>query len=126
MPFGGRIINRRQASQITGVLLSDLRFEPTPKKDIITRMLRNFLIQSAEREQDQIGKLRYIDAILAITPNDRYTRAMRAMIHYERQEFDKTLKDIDFLLMENLDSPTTCCSKETRNRLIERGLIGHE
>ena len=123
--FGGRIINRRQASQITGVLLSDLRFEPTPKRDIITRMLRN-LIQSAEREQDQIGKLRYIDAILAITPNDRYTRAMRAMIHYERQEFDKTLKDIDFLLMENPDSPDNLPLKEIRNRLIERGLIGHE
>ena len=102
-----------------------MRFEPTPKKDIITRMLRN-LIQSAEREQDQIGKLRYINAILAISPNDHYTRAMRAMIHYERQEFDKTLKDIDFLLMENPDSPDNLPLKEIRNRLIERGLIGHE
>ena len=45
--FGGKIINGREASDITGVLLSDLSFEPTSKKDIITRMLRN-LIQSAE------------------------------------------------------------------------------
>ena len=48
------------------------------------------------------------------------------MIHYERQEFDKTLKDIDFLLMENPDSPDNLPLKEIRNRLIERGLIGHE
>ncbi len=123
--FGGKIINRREASDITGVLLSELSFEPTSKKDIITRMLRN-LIQSAEREQDQESKLRYMGAILAISPNDRYTRAMRAMIHYEREEFDKTLRDIDFLLLENPESPENLPLQEIRTRLIERGLIGHE
>ena len=79
--YGGKIISRKEASRITGVTLKDEDFEPVSKRDIITRMLRN-LVQSAEREEDASARLRYVDATTAIDPNDRYTRAMRAMIHY--------------------------------------------
>ena len=84
--FGGKIVSREEASRITGVKLEDKDFEPVSNRDIITRMLRN-LIQSAEREEDSDARLRYVDAIVAIDPNDRYTRAMRAMIHKYQKFF---------------------------------------
>ena len=47
-----------------------------------------------------------MDAIIAIDPNDRYTRAMRlAMIHYGESRFTEALIDIDFLIEKNPDAP---------------------
>ena len=83
-------------------------------------MLRN-LIQSAEREQDSIARLRYIDAVLAIDPDDRYTRAMRAMIHYGEGRFTDSLIDIDFLIKANPEATELEPLKVLRSRLIEQG-----
>ena len=86
--FGGKIIDREQAAQLTGLALEDLSFEPSSKKEIIKRMLRN-LLQVAEREKDSNSQIRYLDAILAISPEDRYSRAQRAMTHYIIGDFEK-------------------------------------
>ena len=118
--FGGKIVSREEASRITGVTLDDKDFEPVSNRDIITRMLRN-LIQSAEREEDSVARLRYVDAIIAIDPNDRYTRAMRAMIHYGEGRFTDALIDIDFLIEKNPDAPELDPLKVLRERLIEQG-----
>jgi regulator of sirC expression with transglutaminase-like and TPR domain len=118
--FGGKIVSREEASRITGVTLDDQDFEPVSNRDIITRMLRN-LIQSAEREEDSVARLRYVDAIIAIDPNDRYTRAMRAMIHYGEGRFTDALIDIDFLIEKNPDAPELDPLKVLRGRLIEQG-----
>ena len=37
--FGGKIIDREEAAQLTGLALEDLSFEPSSKKEIIKRML---------------------------------------------------------------------------------------
>jgi len=118
--FGGKIVSREQASRITGVKLEDKDFEPVSNRDIITRMLRN-LIQSAEREEDSDARLRYVDAIVAIDPNDRYTRAMRAMIHYGESRFTEALVDIEYLIKKNPDAPELAPLRVLRNRLIEQG-----
>ena len=118
--FGGKIITREEANRITGVTLKDEDFKPVSNRDIITRMLRN-LIQSAEREEDSNARLRYVDAIIAIDPNDRYTRAMRAMIHYGESRFTEALIDIDFLIEKNPDAPELQPLRVLRNRLIEQG-----
>ena len=118
--FGGKIVSREEASRITGVTLEEEDFEPVSNRDIITRMLRN-LIQSAEREEDSVARLRYVDAIIAIDPNDRYTRAMRAMIHYGEGRFTDALIDIDFLIEKNPDAPELEPLKVLRGRLIEQG-----
>ena len=118
--FGGKIVSREEASRITGVTLDEEDFEPVSNRDIITRMLRN-LIQSAEREEDSVARLRYVDAIIAIDPNDRYTRAMRAMIHYGEGRFTDALIDIDFLIEKNPDAPELDPLKVLRGRLIEQG-----
>ena len=118
--FGGKIVSREEASRITGVTLNEEDFEPVSNRDIITRMLRN-LIQSAEREEDSVARLRYVDAIIAIDPNDRYTRAMRAMVHYGEGRFTDALIDIDFLIEKNPDAPELDPLKVLRGRLIEQG-----
>ena len=118
--FGGKIVSREEASRITGVPLREEDFEPVSHRDIITRMLRN-LIQSAEREEDSLARLRYVDAIIAIDPNDRYTRAMRAMIHYGEGRFTDALIDIEFLIEKNPDAPELDPLKVLRRRLIDQG-----
>ena len=54
--FGGKIIDREEAAQLTGLALEDLSFEPS-SKEIIKRMLRN-LLQVAEREKDSNSQIR--------------------------------------------------------------------
>jgi len=100
--------------------LKEEDFKPISHREIITRMLRN-LIQSAEREEDSVARLRYVDAIIAIDPDDRYTRAMRAMIHYGESRFTEALSDIDFLIGKNPDAPELDPLRVLRNRLIEQG-----
>ena len=118
--FGGKIVSREEASRIAGVKLEDKDFEPVSNREIITRMLRN-LIQSAEREEDSVARLRYVDAIVAIDPEDRYTRAMRAMIHYGESRFTEALVDIEYLIKKNPDAPELTPLRVLRDRLIEQG-----
>ena len=72
-PFGGKIVSRKEASELTGIRLSEQDLVPSSKKDIITRMLRN-LIHVSEQNSNSDSRLLYIDAVLAIEPEDRYTR----------------------------------------------------
>ena len=83
-------------------------------------MLRN-LLQVAEREKDSNSQIRYLDAILAISPEDRYLRAQRAMTHYIIEDFEKALEDIDFLLESDPKSPENEPLRVIRNRLINQG-----
>ena len=118
--FGGEIIDRNKAADISGFALEDLSFEPYPKKDIIKRMLRN-LLQSAEKEEDSVSQIRYLDTLLAISPEDRYSRAKRAMLTYILGNFDRSLSDIDFLLEDDPESPENEPLRVIRNRLIDQG-----
>jgi serine protease Do len=118
--FGGKIIDRKEAARLTGLAIEDLAFEPSPKKEIIKRMLRN-LVQVAGREKDPVSQTRYLDTILAISPEDRYSRAQRAMIYYIREEFERALSDIDHLLESDPESPENQPLRVIRNRLINQG-----
>ena len=118
-PFGGKIVSRKDAADLTGYRLTDDDFKPAQKKEIISRMLRN-LIRSAEQDRDAKARLRYLDALLAINPKDNYMRAMRAMILYAEGRFARALEDIDRLIEENPESPETAPLLEIRERLIEQ------
>lgn len=118
-PFGGKIVSRIEAEEITGMRLSDKDFKPANKRDIITRMLRN-LIQSTQNDRDSKSRLLYINAILAIDPGDSYTRAMRAMILYGEERWKEALEDIDSLISQNPSRPEMAPLLEIRDRLIEQ------
>jgi len=118
-PFGGKIISRMEASEITGLRLNNKDFVPATKRDIITRMLRN-LIHTAETRKNSSDRLLYLNATLAIDPEDTYIRAMRAMINYADGRFVETLKDIDILIAENPESPEMAPLIEIRKRLMRK------
>lgn len=118
-PFGGKIISRMEASEITGLRLNNKDFVPATKRDIITRMLRN-LIHTAETRKNSSDRLLYLNATLAIDPGDTYIRAMRAMINYADGRFEETLKDIDILIAENPESPEMAPLIEIRKRLMRK------
>lgn len=118
-PFGGKIVSRKEASDLTGLRLNDQDFIPTSKKEIITRMLRN-LIQTADYSNDTQSRFLYINAVLAVDPLDRYTRAMRAMLNYGTGKYDEAISDIDLLISSNPDSPEVAPLIEIKNRLMEK------
>ena len=119
-PFGGKIVSRKDAADLTGHRLTDDDFEPAPKKEIISRMLRN-LIRSAEQDRDSKARLRYLDALLAINPKDNYMRAMRAMILYAEGRFARALEDIELDQGKSGQSETAPLL-EIRDRLLEQAL----
>jgi regulator of sirC expression with transglutaminase-like and TPR domain len=116
--FAGKIVNRKQASDIIGYNLKERDFVPASKRDIITRMIRNLLHMSDEGNPD--SRILYINAILAIDPTDRYTRAMRAMHYYINGNYMDAMNDIDTLISENPNSPELTPLLEIRNRLMEK------
>lgn len=118
-PFSGKIVTRKDAAEITGIELTDRDFIPTKKKDIITRMIRN-LIHFGGKQEGSSSRILYIDAILAIDPTDRYTRAMRAMLNYGKGKYYDAMQDIDILISNNPDSPELAPLLEIRNRLLEK------
>ena len=65
--FSGKFVTREEASELSGVRLTEDDFEPASKRSIITRILRN-LISVSERERDSASRLRYLDATIAIEP----------------------------------------------------------
>ena len=81
-------------------------------------MLRN-LIRSAEQDRDSKARLRYLDALLEVEPEDSYMRAMRAMILYGEGRFPRALEDIDLLIKNNPDGPEMKPLREIRERLLE-------
>jgi regulator of sirC expression with transglutaminase-like and TPR domain len=114
--FEGKFVTREEASELSGVRLTEEDFKPARKRDIITRILRN-LINVSERERDSVSRLRYLDATIAIEPTDTYLRAMRAMIHYGEGRFQQALSDIEFLIENNPDGPEMEPLREIRDRL---------
>ena len=114
--FEGKFVTREEASELSGVRLTEEDFKPARKRDIITRILRN-LINVSERERDSVSRLRYLDATIAIEPTDTYLRAMRAMIHYGEGRFQQALSDIEFLIKNNPDAPEMEPLREIRDRL---------
>ena len=117
-PFGGKIVSRKEASELTGIRLSEQDLVPSSKKDIITRMLRN-LIHVSEQNSNSDYRLLYIDAVLAIEPEDRYTRAMRAMLNYGNGNHARAIEDIDILISEDEKNPEIKPLREIKNRLLE-------
>ena len=116
---GGKFVTRKEASELSGFELTENDFKPASKRSIILRMLRN-LLNGAEEERDAPARMRYLDAILAIDPEENYSRAMRAMVHYGEGRFDKALEDIEILIEKNPDAPETKPLREIRDRLRAR------
>jgi serine protease Do len=98
---GGQRLSREEAEKkvhdITVRPLRDEDLKAVGKRSIIARMLHN-LLNVAEREKDQQGMLRYLNAILTIAPDAAQQRGMRAFLRHKAGDRDGALQDVDWLL----------------------------
>lgn len=81
----------------TGQPLDDEYLKPVEKRAMLVRMLHN-LQSIAGRERDLPAFLRYLDAILTITPDSADERMYRAVYRYQNGQGRLALEDIDWLL----------------------------
>ena len=116
--FGGRAISAEQANKLTSTELSEADFSPASAPEIVSRILRN-LLRSAEWDRDSGATLRYLNALVAINPEDRYNRALRAMTNYGLGHFEETLNDITILIGSNRDDPSNAALIEIEQRLLK-------
>jgi len=114
--FAGRIISRKQASELTHYDLSDEQFDPATELEMISRILQN-LLRSAEWDRDSPASLRYLDALVAINLQDRYHRTFRAMTRYGLGMFEEALSDITFLIEQSPGDPANAPLLEIQRRL---------
>jgi regulator of sirC expression with transglutaminase-like and TPR domain len=97
----GQRLSREQAQArvlgATGQPLDDEQLKPVAKRAWLIRMLRN-LQSLAGRHRDLAALLRYLDAILTITPDSADDRMYRAFYRYQNGQGRMALDDIDWLL----------------------------
>lgn len=98
---GGTPMSREEAARkvesITGEPLTDDDLAAVESKAILTRMLHN-LIGVAEREDDPASAIRYLDAILTVTPDSVRERLMRAGLRGRQGDRSGAIADLDWVL----------------------------
>ncbi|HTU91585.1 MAG TPA: transglutaminase family protein [Gemmataceae bacterium] len=98
---GGQQLSRAEAEKKVRAIaerpLRDDDLKSVDKRTIIIRMLHN-LLNVAERDKDQEGMLRYLNAIVAIAPNAAQERGMRAFLRHKAGDRDGAMQDADWLL----------------------------
>lgn len=98
---GGKPMTKDEAAkkveEITGEPFKDEFLAATPKRAILSRMLHN-LLNLARKDGDTAGGMRYLDALLTVTPEAVEERLMRAGGRWQTGDRDGALRDIDWLL----------------------------
>lgn len=98
---GGKFLSEKEAEaavqRITGKPLQKEHLVAAGKKAILVRMLHN-LLNVAESEKDGEGMLRYLDAIVTITPDAGTERWLRAVLRFQAGQRQGALEDADWLL----------------------------
>jgi regulator of sirC expression with transglutaminase-like and TPR domain len=117
---GGKVLTKEDAQKkvkdTTGRDATDAHFAAVSKRDIIVRMFRN-LLRVAGDEGDEASSLRYLDAILTLTPDAAEERGMRIGLRYQTGDKAGALKDIDWLLENKPDGVDLDRVREFRKKL---------
>ena len=79
-----------------GKPLPPSRTKPATRKEIILRMLRNLM------NAEPSGELRYLNVILALSPDSAADRFARAMLHYRAGDHGAAKEDLKHLLDNEL------------------------
>ena len=99
----GKTLSRKEAAELvvafTGRALSDEDLEPAEDTEIVHRMLRN-LYGLAERDAAQEDMLRYLEALVAVDPDDARHRGLRAVLRHQTGRRAAALEDLDWFLTE--------------------------
>lgn len=119
---GAKIMTRQEAIEkvetISGLKFDEEYLKAVQNRDVIVRMLYN-LMNVAEREQDFVGMLRYLDTLVHIDPESGGERAMRAAVRYRLDDIKGALEDADWLLEKKPAGLDLERVRSFRERLLE-------
>lgn len=85
------------AVEYAGRALEESDTTPSSKTAILLRMLSN-LLNTARREEDGVGMLRYVETILALDDNRGEERFIRAVLYFQNGRRGEALADVRWLL----------------------------
>jgi len=98
---GGTFLTRDEAEDMvarqTGLPLSSEHFKPATKRDIIIRMLRN-LLGVSQRAESAANALRYLDVIVALSPDAPSERLDRVRVRLQVGDRPGARQDLKWLL----------------------------
>jgi len=98
---GGKIVTQGEAQETvfaaTGEGFREAHLKPATKREIIVRMLRN-LQGIAERNGAASDMLRYLDVIVALTPDSPPDRLARARLRLQMRDAAGAKEDLKWLL----------------------------
>ena len=89
-----------------GRRLEDKDLAAASKRAILVRMLHN-LLNLSRNARDVDGSLRYLDAILTLSPEGAEERAMRALLRHQAGRRQEALEDVNWLLDHKPDGVDT-------------------
>jgi regulator of sirC expression with transglutaminase-like and TPR domain len=117
---GGKEMTREEAAKrVRAQLKRPLQEEDLAeagKKAILVRVLHN-LLGLAQDEQDVFGALRYLDAIVTITPGAGRERWMRAVLRANTRQPEAAKEDADWLIEHHPEGIDPERVQELRKRL---------
>ncbi len=119
---GGVRLSREQAERrarmMTGEPLSDADFAPVGPREMVLRMLRN-LQGIAQRQQEPEALLRYLEAMVALEPDEPSYRGMRAVVRQQTGRREAALSDLDWFLSTAPDGVDLEAIRTMRRRFSE-------
>ena len=97
----GQVVGPEEAVELilaaTGAPPTDEQQKAMTKRAIVVRVLHN-LINVAQRDGDAQGVLRYLDAVLAIAPEEHHDRWTRTVLRWQTGDQEGAKQDADWLL----------------------------
>ena len=97
----GKPLSRAQASELvlnfTDEPLKEEQLKPARKRDIVVRMLQN-LLRLAQRQESTLDALRYLDVIVALSPEAALERYSRALLRLRSGDPTGAKQDFKWLL----------------------------
>jgi regulator of sirC expression with transglutaminase-like and TPR domain len=97
----GALLTMEQAEKkvrdITGRPLQKDDLKAASKRSIVVRMLRN-LLGIARGEKDGEAMLRYVDTIVALTPDSAEDHWLRAQLRFHAGQKEGSLQDVEWLI----------------------------
>jgi serine protease Do len=97
---GGQPMSHEEAEKrvaLTGQPFREEMLAAAGKRAIVVRMLHN-LLGLADRDHDGDAMLRYLDVIVALTPDAAEERWTRAVLRYQARQRDGAKEDVEWLL----------------------------
>jgi len=98
---GGKAVSRSEAQELvmsaTGEGFREEHLKPATKREIIARMLRN-LQGIAERNGSAAEVLRYLDAVVAVSPDSAVDRLLRARLRIQTRDGAGAREDLKWIL----------------------------